>query len=117
MFPQIPQRVASVGNKIKALAVEGSVKTITDRYRREYNYILYWEFRATQHDAQELVKQLGSDVGARVPVSSLDCADKISRLMFSKLRRQWSKHKSAQHSMLPNAIQRLLSSLTRRMNY
>lgn len=66
VFPREPQRVATVDNAIKRLAVRDSVRTITDQYRPEYGYVLYWQLRATEAAAQQLVEELGSDVGALV---------------------------------------------------
>jgi hypothetical protein len=64
VFPQQPQKVAQVASAIQAFAVQDSVRTITDKYRPEYDYILYWQFRALPDAAQQLREQLGSDVGA-----------------------------------------------------
>jgi len=63
VFPQQPQKVAQVASAIQAFAVQDSVRTITDKYRPEYDYILYWQLRASPDAAQQLREQLGFDVG------------------------------------------------------
>lgn len=64
VFPQKPEKVAQTASAIQAFAVKDSVRTITDKYRPEYDYVLYWHLRASPDAAQQLREQLGSDVGA-----------------------------------------------------
>ena len=61
-IPLVPHRVVQVGEAIHDLAVQGSIRTITDQYRPEYNFVLYWSFKATLSAARDLQQKLGNDV-------------------------------------------------------
>ena len=52
----------AVENAIKHFAVKDTVRTITDRYRRDFNYVLYWQLRATEVNAEQLRITLASNV-------------------------------------------------------
>ena len=62
VIPLKPDSVRAVKDKIMAFAVSGSVKTITDKYRPEYNYVLYWSLRASSLNAQFLQEELDDNV-------------------------------------------------------
>ena len=62
VFPLKPQKVPQVDTAIKAFAVKDSVRMITDQYAPDYHYVLYWQFKATEHAAQGLRQQIGTDV-------------------------------------------------------
>ncbi|KAL9616093.1 MAG: hypothetical protein Q9204_008616, partial [Flavoplaca sp. TL-2023a] len=63
VFPLKPGRaiVEAAENAIKHFAVKDTVRTITDRYRRDFNYVLYWQFRATEVNAEQLRTTLASN--------------------------------------------------------
>lgn len=51
-----------VENAIKHFAVKDTVRTIPDPYRGEFNYVLYWQLRATEVNAEQLRTTLASNV-------------------------------------------------------
>ncbi|KAL8654876.1 MAG: hypothetical protein Q9226_003266, partial [Calogaya cf. arnoldii] len=61
VFPLKPQTVALVDSKIKAFAIKDTVRTITDPYRPQFRYVLYWQLRATEITAAQLQTELVSD--------------------------------------------------------
>ena len=62
VIPVNAAAVAYIGDVITAQAVEGSIRTITSPTRREFNYVLYWNFLATGHAARILPIYLREDV-------------------------------------------------------
>jgi len=65
VIPLVPTKVTAVSEFIQTFAVKDSVKTIIDQYRREYNNVLYWSFKATKTAAKALEENLGHDVGTQ----------------------------------------------------
>ncbi|KAI4137883.1 MAG: hypothetical protein LQ341_004928, partial [Variospora aurantia] len=63
VFPLTPgkETVEDVENAIKHFAVKDTVRTIPDPYRGEFNYVLYWQLRATEVNAEQLRTTLASN--------------------------------------------------------
>ena len=62
VIPLQPGRVAYIEYLIDRYAVAGSIKPVSSPNVPEYNYVLYWSFKATESNSKEIKARLGIDV-------------------------------------------------------